>query len=1244
MKTTASRQKRNIPWCAMILLTGLLGYCSGVHATPCAPHTVPSAIQHRWDLSGGATGPLGCPTAEPLTLTSGTLQQFEHGQVAFSPNQGTAMTVAIYQTGADVVFEWGDTYPYHYDKFLLRWDKDGTNVGQLDDPQGFGSSGLWHMPLPRAGFYTVVVEGCQNDTLGGSSCDQHWTVPVSVQYLPQDIPVRTAACSIPASGLIYSRWAALNLDGGRLGCPIAAEHPVAGTAATAQEFKHGQIVVDPDRGTNFTMVGYQAEDDVVVEWGPTDPFSYDAFNVLWSKDGVAAPQVEVDPAQTPNQTPSYQVGPPHNIYGAFNRGVYSIRGVGSGTYVAQIEGCDKGTFSSKCRQQWSTPVTVQVSLHRDRYYTSCNLVPFTYHQPYPPQIIDTIFDHWSRLVGENGPLLGCPTRWLNLPDHPESLTLVFQYGSIVWSPNQGSGMSVAFWQSVHRGSDSKPDGYSAWIDAGDTYPFTYDKFLLRLNGVQSSDLTSNDGSKISGLPQFVITNGAGGVTVYSPGDKLNVSMEGCDGHVLASSTCHQGWTVPIDWQFVGMTPLITPDAIVASTAPADPRYLSYTFRIREPAATTPPTDDSPLKARGLEAATFVGCGKTLGAIFQDEQDFGTGVLAKLEMSSGGSNACDTYHPLSIPALRERPWLVVDEVNAALRFQRVQSDSGTTSSGAPCPRTGDYDVALQRLIAALMGFGNELDSDVRDHILNGLLNLRGPIDPNDFGWDCDGVSIPETENHLNNMESSRYLTNQLLYAQSGDPLFDNETNGMNDYWLARLKQYLQSDFLEYNSKTYQGYTDISLQNLADYANDRRVRSAARAVLDYIAAKYAVSSIGLRRNSPFRRHPNDYNNVPVPNSLGEHDLLGLNAETQNGRFVLYTGLYSVHAQVPVIGGGFNFHQSYASDMVLAFASQYRPPASILKFFYDQNALGAGTVGTVNFERIHHAGIEIYSGRPQYLISAGGVWTDTPYTVLGLGHSDDQGAAVITSLIPAGSGLMSDDLIRFTGFHDEDGLDAEHEIGEPSRKNLQTCVGPDFACGYNVVIPAANYLSNPACVVHKAEMCAAVSASAPEAWTFLNRSDDAQHCAAGAPAGGFYVAIHQDNSPGDRAGTLEAFPANTGITFSQFIAGACGRNGPNALHRLTSAGSAQINSYITTAGVTLNFSFPMIAVDLDLNRAGQVSIVDSTFGTSNTPMTSWPLASGTILNADGQGKVTFHEPGSGLTLTLDLTDASEPVWSEE
>ncbi|MGH8201942.1 MAG: LGFP repeat-containing protein [Steroidobacteraceae bacterium] len=1209
----------------LTLLAGLWLCSRSAQALPCSPtYAVPAAIQHRWDLTGGSSGPLGCPTANSLSVSDGTLQQFDHGQIAFSPDQGTAMTVALYQSGRDVVFEWGDTYPYRYDKFLLRWDRDGTNVGQWDDPQGFGSSGLWHLPLPQPGLYTVVVEGCQTHSYGGSSCDHHWTLPVSVQYFPPDIPVRAAACAIPATGLIYARWNDLNLDGGRLGCPISAAHSVSGTSATAQEFDHGQIVLDPDRGSNFTVVGYQAEDDVVVEWGPTDPFSYDAFNVLWSKDGSAAPQVEVDPAQTPDESAAPSPDPPHNLYGAFNRGVYSIRGVGPGTYVAQIEGCDKGTFSSTCRQSWSTAVSVPVSLHRP-YYTSCNKGPSNIHQPYPPDIVDIIFDHWSRLVGDNGPLLGCPVKWQTTPDHPESLTLLCEYGAIVWSPNQGSAMSVAVWQSIHRDSKGTFDGYAVWIDASDSFPYTYDGFLLRVNDTQSDLLTSSDGSKISGLPQFDLTD-SGGVTLYSKGSTVNVSLEGCDTHTLSSSSCDQGWTVPINYTLVTMTPFVTPDSVVAATA--DPRYVAYTFPMIVPAATDKTTGDTLMRARGLTAASRIGCSKTLGAIFQDEQDFGTGVLAKLEMYNGGLVHCGNFHPAAVSAVRERPWLVVDEANAALRFQRVQSHPGTTG----CGRTGEYDVVLPRLIAALMGFGNELDSDTRDHILNGLLNLRGPIDPEDISWSCAGTGIPETENHLNNMESSRYLTNQLLYAQSGDPLFDNETNGMSEWWLARLKTYLQSDFIEYNSKTYQSYSDISIQNLADYANDRRVRTAARAVLDYIAAKYAISSIGLRRNAPYRRHPGDYNNVPVPNSLGEHDLLGHNAETQNGRFTFYTGLYAINAQVPVAGGRYRFDQSYASDMVLAYAGQYRPAESILDFFYRQNALDPATTGSLNFERIHHAGVEIYSGRPQYLISAGGIWTPSPYHVFTVGQSDDQGAAVITSLIPAGSGLMSDDLIRFTGPLDGNGQDAEYLIGKPNRLNTQTCVGPDFACGYNLEIPSPLYVFNPACTVEKAEMCAAVTVSNPTTWTFLNRADDLNHCVSPAPAGGFFVAIHQPPATvGDRPGTIEAYPANAGTTFDQFVLGVCDRNGAQTL-------VASGNTYVTTSGATINFSLPNVVYP------DAVSLIGNKFGTTDGPMDSWPLASGTLLNGDGQGKVVFHDPAATLTLTLDLTDASEPIWSEE
>jgi hypothetical protein len=41
-----------------------------------------------------------------------------------------------------------------------------------------------------------------------------------------------------------------------------------------------------------------------------------------------------------------------------------------------------------------------------------------------------------------------------------------------------------------------------------------------------------------------------------------------------------------------------------------------------------------------------------------------------------------------------------------------------------------------------------------------------------------------------MEAARYLTNQLLYSAGGNPLYDNEANGMNQYMLSRLQSFLK----------------------------------------------------------------------------------------------------------------------------------------------------------------------------------------------------------------------------------------------------------------------------------------------------------------------------------------------------------------------------------------------------------------------------------------------------------------------
>ena len=54
--------------------------------------------------------------------------------------------------------------------------------------------------------------------------------------------------------------------------------------------------------------------------------------------------------------------------------------------------------------------------------------------------------------------------------------------------------------------------------------------------------------------------------------------------------------------------------------------------------------------------------------------------------------------------------------------------------------------------------------------------------------------------------------------------------MNDYMLRHLRDFLANDFKEYNARPYQYYSAMALQNLYDDAEDTRVKTAARMVLD------------------------------------------------------------------------------------------------------------------------------------------------------------------------------------------------------------------------------------------------------------------------------------------------------------------------------------------------------------------------------------------------------------------------------
>lgn len=1135
--------------------------------TPTAP--VCTALQptgatlDRWKLTGGLDGPLGCMTGktQPVTGRAGSVTPFANGQIVTSPDQGPNMTVAVYQQGPELYVDWGDSTPFHYDRFLVRWDIDGVNAGQVDVPMQLDPNqtiyvppheprtrGVFAIPLPRAGNYSIIVEGCDY-TSTGSDCKQGWTVPATITYVPPPPPPPGIDCGIiPPDGPIRQRWLALGGMFGPLGCATSGPTaPPGGASGQVVTFRNGQIGWAPAQGHDMTVAAYQAETDVVVEWGDTSPFHYDKFNVRWSKDDLFIVQNEIRQ--------------PLADAGAFVHGIDHTKGVGPGKYSVVVEGCDDGTFGSDCKQGFTFPVVVNV--HPPAAYDStCATVPS-----------GVIGERWSRIVGAHGPLLGCPTG----PEQPlgDGKVQSFDRGQIVWSPDQGAGMTVAMYQVSQQLNGQLIQQLK--VEWGDTFPFSYDKFIIRVNGDQA-DVTQDGASNLTSLSSWYPYNPQ--APSLPVGATYTAIVEGCDTSA-GGSTCKQGWTLPV--------------SVTIQQLAADPPMPGIDFTTI-PAATSAADMPTHLADRTLAIDTWDACKKTLGDIYQDEEDFVTDALAKLDLVDRGFSWCAWQGVVT------RPRPIRDEVNSALRFQQVRSATGSSSdTPVVCTRTGEYDVALSGLVPMVYKYGRLLDDDVRAHIVNDLLDARGPALQSEFSY-CSVV--PETENHLNQIESARYLTNQLLYRGSGNQLYNNETNGMNDFILDRLQTFLQKDFLEYNARPYTTYSVDAIQNLFDYATDRRVKRAAQLVLDYLSAKYAVSSNTMRRQAPYRRRVGHY----------DDDLFGFNADAMSARMLLTTGMVdrAPWAQNDA-DGKFLFGWT---DMQMAAISSYRLPTPVADFMFD-------ATNRSYFERIHHYGVEIYSSTPEYLISAGGYYTHSPYLVAGIGKHDDDGPVVPTTLMPTGSDRSVQDLIRIDGFN--------KEVDLGSDRRLNTCVAPDFACGVSLRIPDA-YFTKLGCMNQK------VAADGQGLWVFIDAATvdptRAIDCTNGSRTGRFMVAAYLFGGRfGDNRGFFEAHAAD-GMTFDAFQAAVLAKN----FNRTFQFDTMTPNSYTTLSGRTIQFVVPFPG-DGDKSAWTITSTGDAALDGLGNDIDNWPLASGDVLSGDGKGLVTFKNAGLRSNLILDFTDAGEP-----
>jgi hypothetical protein len=538
-------------------------------------------------------------------------------------------------------------------------------------------------------------------------------------------------------------------------------------------------------------------------------------------------------------------------------------------------------------------------------------------------------------------------------------------------------------------------------------------------------------------------------------------------------------------------------------------------------ARTPAQADSLFSARNNIVVNYDAChyggntGVVLeGELYKHELSFTSIAIAKLEM--GGTTICQNEAANNLT-----------QVSNMLMNSRLHDDwqLGTSFPVPKCGRTGELDVAARGLITILYRYQAMLPPSVYNHVLHDILapKVSGPPPTEQwYSFSVCGVNIPETENHILNSQTSRYLTNQLLGI-------NNETNRFNEWMLQRLQVLLENDFTEYNARPYQLYSMMALQNLVDFARDPRVKLGAQMVLDFESAKFAVSSSGLRRAVPFRRRE-EY--------LGDTGLMNGNSDPQTYRFMMLSGMTHPPELAPLPYSGV-----YGQDDALAAAvTSYRIPDMILdiilnkeRYTYYQRIRGSESP----VAQPRPAGVELYSGAAPFLITAGGYWQVSAHSdQIGdeLNCDSDTGWPLPTTLMPAAEkveygmyqALDYTNFIRIDGDRTVDtfGLKPEAVAGGaalgaalgtaffsplggkvagevtgavggliggnkieckvPERHRKNTCVAPGFACGLNPIVPTSYQRS---CRSDQMD---------PNGghWTFIDASENSQCPRKGSP----------------------------------------------------------------------------------------------------------------------------------------------------
>ncbi|MDQ1257757.1 MAG: hypothetical protein QG656_2363 [Candidatus Hydrogenedentes bacterium] len=292
---------------------------------------------------------------------------------------------------------------------------------------------------------------------------------------------------------------------------------------------------------------------------------------------------------------------------------------------------------------------------------------------------------------------------------------------------------------------------------------------------------------------------------------------------------------------------------------------------------------------------------------------------------------------------------IEAVNAHFQSVTPWSRSGSTWT----MHKGDYDFTEVTLTEILYLFGDRPDRlypETVAYMLDKLLVEEGGKPRIKVPFSLGLVT--DTENHHLMTEGSRYLKNQWLFekgnaGQKGNPAYDNAVNGLEAWLVGYLEEMRDEGVYEFNSIPYLGYTVQALLNLDAFARSPEVSRLARHLLDTMNWQYALGSHNFRRCAPFRRQAL---------RAGE---TSLDADPHVDVMSLWTSPpYDPNGPEPPLGHRTNFG-------LIAELLPYRLPDAVRKWTLEKpleyfTLFGRGPSGSP----------ELYSGGPDYLISAGGL----------------------------------------------------------------------------------------------------------------------------------------------------------------------------------------------------------------------------------------------------------------------------------